>query len=248
MPAVVATETAAHRSSSALIDALAVARPRLPQPPRGAAGGGGRGGAHGRRSARRIRSRPCLQLVELRLQLVLLGLRQRDEQRLLGEVGGVVEVVLDERLDLRLFQRAALHVDEERAAERRVGAVLHRLGARRDAASAAVDLDALELVSVLLEVGEAEVAEAALVARDALDGDVVVLGGVVVGAARALLAVDLVGEEVERAGVGAGAVERQLLVREGRVDLVPVVDLRARVPDRSSAGRPSGTSPSRSPG
>ena len=55
-----------------------------------------------------------------------------------------------------------------------------------------------------LVVGEAEVAEAARVAGDAGDELVVVLGGLVVLAGRALLAVDLVGEEVERAGVVPG--------------------------------------------
>ena len=44
-----------------------------------------------------------------------------------------------------------------------------------DAAVAAVDLDVLELLLVLLEVAEPEVAEPALVAFDALDDDVVVL-------------------------------------------------------------------------
>ena len=102
-------------------------------------------------------------------------------------------------------KRLVLHVDEERPGERRVGAVLCGLGARGDAAFAAVDLEGLERVLVLLVVRVAEVAQAALVARDRLDDRVVVLARVVVGAAGALLAVDLVGEVVERARVGARA-------------------------------------------
>ena len=49
------------------------------------------------------------------------------------------------------------------------------VGGRLDAAVAAVDLDRLELVLVLLVVREPEVAERALVAADALDDHVVVL-------------------------------------------------------------------------
>ena len=125
-------------------------------------------------------------------------------------------------------------VDEERAGERRVAAVPGCVDARCDAALAAVDLDGLERVRVLLEVRVAEVAEAARIARDRLHGDVVVLAGGVVGAARALLAVDLVGEVVERTRVGARARERERLVREARVDLVPIGDLALCIgpPDR----------------
>ena len=61
----------------------------------------------------------------------------------------------------------------------------------RDAAAAAVDLHLVELVRVRLVVREAEVAEAALGAGDAGHELVVVLGGLVVLARRAFLAVDL---------------------------------------------------------
>src|SRR5918998_669183 len=63
---------------------------------------------------------------------------------------------------------------------------------------------------------------------------VVVLACVVVGAARSFLADDHVGEVVERAGISPGAGKPKLLVREARIDLVPVVDLafRLRLPHR----------------
>ena len=56
-------------------------------------------------------------------------------------------------------------------------------------------------------VREAEVAQRSLVTRDALHGDVVVLGRREVRSARALLAVDRVREVVERARVRSRAVE-----------------------------------------
>ena len=118
----------------------------------------------------------------------------------LAIVGLVGEDEVHERLDLGALDRLLARVHEQRARERLVGAVLDRLGARLDAAALVlVDADQVELVRVLLVVGEAEVAEAALVAGDAGDELVVVLGGLVVLAGHALLAVDLVGEEVERA-------------------------------------------------
>ena len=110
--------------------------------------------------------------------------------------------------------------------------VLRRLDARSDAPGAAVDLERLQRVLVLLVVREAEVAEATPVAGDALDDDVVVLGRRIVGAARALLAVDRVREVVEGPGVGPGPVQGQRDVRERVVDLVPVLDLRPGLPDR----------------
>ena len=85
----------------------------------------------------------------------------------LGDRVEVVEEVGHEAEHLGLREGLVLHVDEERAGERRVGAVLRGLGARGDAAVAAVDLERLERVLVLLVVRVAEVAEAALVARDA---------------------------------------------------------------------------------
>src|SRR5215216_5805355 len=49
--------------------------------------------------------------------------------------------------------------------------------------------------------------------------------------ARLRLAVDLLREEVERARVGPGSEQQELLAREARVDVLPVVDLRTRRPD-----------------
>ena len=162
----------------------------------------------------------------------------------------VRQEVLDEAEDLRPRERLVLHVDEERPRERGVRAVAGGLDARRDAALAAVDLDGLERVHVLLEVRVAEVAEATRVAGDRLHGHVVVLAGGVVGAARALLAVDLVGEVVERARVGARARSDERLVREARVDLVPVRDLALGVglPDRRELLDREARRPSRSRG
>ena len=174
---------------------------------------------------------------------VELLVRQRDELRRFGDLASRCRACTARRPRPRGARSdSCLHVHEERARERRVGPVLRGLDARRDAAVAAVDLDRLQRVLVLLEVGEAEVAEAALLAGDAGDDRVVVLARRVVGAARALLAVDLVGEVVERARVGSGPEQRQLLVREGRVDVLPVLDLRAGPPDLASAARPSGMS------
>ncbi len=108
---------------------------------------------------------------------------------------------------------------------------LRRRDARRDASAAAVDLERLQLVLVLLEVREAEVAERALVTRDALHRDVVVLGRREVRAARALLTVDDVGEVVEGARVGSGSVELQRDVRIRGIDLVPVRHRGLGLPD-----------------
>ena len=72
-------------------------------------------------------------------------------------------------------------------------------------------LDQAQLVLVLLVVGEAEVAEPAGLALDALDEHVVVLGGLVVLTGDALLTVDLLGEEVERAGVCARPEQLELV-------------------------------------
>ena len=121
----------------------------------------------------------------------------------------------------------------ERPRERRVAAVAGGIHARGDAAFAAVDLEGLERVLVLLVVRVAEVPHPARIPGDRLHDDVVVLARRVVGAARAFLAVDLVGEVVERARVRAGARERERLVGEARVDLVPVRDLALgrRLPD-----------------
>ena len=91
----------------------------------------------------------------------------------------------------------------------------------------------LERVGVLLVVGVAEVAGRALGAGDALDQDVVVLGGLVVvtgGGSSASSSIDLAGHVVVGAGVGAGTEQRDLLVGEARVELVPVGDLGVRRP------------------
>ena len=129
---------------------------------------------------------------EVALRLLELRVGERHELRRLGDLDLVLEHVARGTPPPRAAQRLLLHVDEERARERLVRAVLRGLDARRDAAVAAVDLDRLQRVLVLLEVREAEVAEAALLSGDAGDDRVVVLARRVVGAARALLAVDLV--------------------------------------------------------
>ena len=153
-----------------------------------------------------------------------------------------VDVEVDVRLDrLVVGVGRVADVDEQRAGQRRVRAVRSRLGRRRDAAGAGVDLERLQGVGVLLVVGVAEVAHGALGAGDTLGDDVVVLGGLVVGARGTLFTVDHVGEVVEGAGVGAGTEEGQLLVGEARVDLVPVGDLARRHPRSRPAGRSSGS-------
>src|SRR5919106_1927423 len=178
------------------------------------------------------RSRPLAgQLRDLVLGLRQLLLCHGDEQRLLGDLLLVLEVELDERLDLGSLQGLGARVDEQRPRQRLVAAVLHRLRARGDASVAAVDLDGLHRVRVLLGVGEAEVAHRTLRALHALNRDVVVLSGVVVGAAGSLFTVDRLGEVVERTRVGACAEELDLLIRKVRVDLAPVVDLALRLPD-----------------
>src|SRR5439155_21396760 len=78
-----------------------------------------------------------------------------------------------------------------------------------------------ELALVADVVRDAEVAEGVLVAGHALDDRVVVLAGVVVLAALLLLAVDRFGEEVERAGIGAGTVQVELLRGPARIDILP---------------------------
>src|SRR5688572_10850850 len=165
--------------------------------------------------------------VERCLRLALLLVVEGDVLRSFGDVGVVREVVLEERLDLWLLSRSLGRVDEQRSRERGVAAVLSRLRARGDAALATVDLERLEGVLVLLEVREAEVAEAAGAAGNALDDDVVVLGGRVVLPAGTFLTVDDVGEVVERPGVGARSEQLQVLVREARVHVLPRLDLGA---------------------
>ena len=204
MPVVVSTESSAARSRSALDDVLA-RRDDAPPPERGW----------------RVSCcgclLPCLQASgyawppppERCLGLGRLLVGQRHDLRGLRDRRLVLEHVVHERLHLGPsasdFSLGYMNSGRD---ERLVAAVLDRLVARLDAAVAAVDADQVQLVLVLLVVGEAEVAEAALVALDALDEHVVVLGRLVLLARDALLTVDLVGEEVERAGVGAGPEER----------------------------------------
>ncbi len=76
----------------------------------------------------------------------------------------------------------------------------------------------------------------ATLARYTLHRDVVVLGGLVVGTAGLRLAVDRLGEVVERARVGSGAEQLQRHIREARANVLPVVHLRARLPDLLQLG------------
>src|SRR5919106_2041575 len=172
------------------------------------------------------------QLVELFLQLGLLLVVERDERGGFDDRVDVLDVESDELLDLRPLQRFSRRVDEQLPAQWCVRPVLDGVGARHHAPAAAVDLQRLERLLVLLEIGKAEVAQGARRTLDGLDDHVVVLGRLVVGARGALLTVHLAGEVVERAGVGAGSGQDQLLVGERRVDLVPVGHGRARRPDR----------------
>src|SRR3712207_5948857 len=218
MPTVVATDTsAASRSSARMTRSPCRGRDRRSDP----GGVGETVAARGAGAVRVLKSgaRRLGQGLELRLELDRLCLRQGHEQRLLRDLLGVVDVVLDEGLALGAGKQLGRGIDEQRAAQGLVLPALHGLGRRRHAAVAVVDRDALDLALVLLEVGQAEVTEAALGARHPGDGHFVVLGGVVVRSATALLAVDGVGEVVERAGVGAGAEQLELRVRELRVDL-----------------------------
>src|SRR5690349_2019337 len=138
--------------------------------------------------------------------------RQRDVADLLHQLRPLGQVVLDVRLHLGPVHLLARHVDEDRARQRLVGAVLDRLRARRDrplavVVLAVVDRDQLQLVLVLGVVGVAEEGEAALVGRHALDEHVVVLARREVTTARVLLAHHRLREVVVRAAVDAGAEE-----------------------------------------
>src|SRR3989304_10485079 len=124
------------------------------------------------------------------------------------------EVEAHELRDLSPVNRVLAHVHEQRPRERRVRPVQDRLAGRLYAAAAAIDSEQLQLVRVLLVVGEAEVAERPLVAGDALDQDVVVLARRVVGAAGPLFTDDLIGEVVKRARVRPRSVELYPLVGE----------------------------------
>src|SRR5829696_7554632 len=182
--------------------------------------------------ARDVTLGALLRVLELGLGLAGLRLGERHDLGGLRDVLLIRDHEVHEGLDLGAGDRLRARVHEQRARQRRVGAVLDRLRARLDAAVARVHTDQVELVLRTLVVGEAEVAQPTVVALDARDELVVVLRRLVVLAGHALLAVDLVGEEVEGARVGAGAVERQRRVGELGIDLGEGLDLRALVPDR----------------
>ena len=98
-------------------------------------------------------------------RLVQLLLGHGDEFRPLRDRGFVVEHVGEERLDRRLLgQRVLVRVAEELPRQRRVLG-LDGLDGRGDAALAAVDLDALDLLRVREQVRETEVAERAPLGR-----------------------------------------------------------------------------------
>src|SRR5215210_8542997 len=153
--------------------------------------------------ARDVTLGALLRVLKLGLGLAGLRLGERHDLGCLRDVLLVGDHELHERLDLRTGDRLGARVHEQRARQRLVGAVLDRLRARLDAAVARVDTDQVELVLGALVVREPEVAEAAVVALDARDELVVVLGRLIVLAGHALFAVDLIREEVEGAGVGA---------------------------------------------
>ena len=94
-----------------------------------------------------------------------------------------------------------------------------------DAPVAGVNRHQVQRIGVLLVVGEAEVGHAAGVGGHALDEHVVVLGRLVLLAALALLTVDLLGEVVERARIGAGPVQADIDIRERLAGLGVVAEL-----------------------
>ena len=165
-------------------------------------------------------------------RLVVQLVTQRDEQGRLGDRREVLDVEVDERLrGLVVGVLGVVHVDEQRAGQRRVLACLGRLGGGLDAAVSVVDRQRLQRVRILLVVRVAEVAGRTLGARDTLHQDVVVLGCLVVVAGRLRLVADHVsGHVVVSAGVGARTEQADLLVGEARVELAPVVDRRAGRP------------------
>ena len=95
-----------------------------------------------------------------------------------------------------------------------------------------IDRHELQLVLVFLVVGQAHVAERILVAGDTLHENVVVLAGRVVAAADLRLAVDDLGEVVERSRVHARTEQVNFLIRPVRSHLIPSqnLSLRGRLP------------------
>src|SRR5215211_7380969 len=171
-------------------------------------------------------------LLQLLLALVGLLLGHGNDLRSVRDGLVVVDHVVEERLDLRPLERLRARIHEQRPGQRLVLTALDRLGGGLDALPPALaDTDQVQLVLVLLVVREAEVAEPAVRAGDALDEDVVVRRGLVVLPRDALLTVDLLGEEVERARVRVRAEQLELRVWEARADLAQALDLRALVPD-----------------
>ena len=226
IPTVVRTESDRGREQQRADHRLAAARARNAQYGRCAPRCRGGGFHRSRRPAR-----PALRAAS---PLVACSGRHRHDLRCLRRSRpGWRSTKSMKRLDLGTGQRLLARVHEQRARERLVGAVLDRRRARLDARAAGLlgDAHQVELVLGLLVVREAEVAGTAGRTGHALDDHVVVLGRLVVAARLALFTVDLVGEEVERPGVGARAEQLDRLVRELRIDLVVVVDLRALVPE-----------------
>ena len=74
-------------------------------------------------------------------------------------------------------------------------------------------------------VGQAKVAERIGVAFDSLHQDVVIFAGGVVRARLLGLAIDDLGEEVEGARIGAGAVEGQRLIREAGINVLSLIHI-----------------------
>src|SRR5918995_4680123 len=172
-------------------------------------------------------------ILEPLARLLCSGVGERNVLGLLHELVEValLEVEVDELLDRWVFlERLRAHVDEQGSRER-VFARLNRLPAGRDA----INGECLELLLVLLEVAEAEVSQGVRVARDTLHENVIVLAGLVVRPARALLAVDPLGEEVEGAGLRTGTVEVEPLLGPLGAHLVPLGNLALRL--RSPHGR-----------
>src|SRR3972149_3875938 len=102
-----------------------------------------------------------------RQPLIVYCVRRFHVTHLGHKLGALREVEAHELRDLSPVKRVLAHVHEQRPRERAVSPVQDRLAGRLYAAAAAVDPQQLQLVRVLLVVGEAEVAERTLVARDA---------------------------------------------------------------------------------
>src|SRR5690606_36193124 len=153
-----------------------------PPASRSAATGAGRGDCRSSGLCGTGRLRQLRQLLR-----VAVGV-EADVSDLRHQLGRVLEVEPDERCDVRLSRLRVVHVDHERARERRVRAAGYRLLGRQNTVTATVDRYRPPSLRVLDVVGVAEVAERVRVTLDALHEHVVVLGRRVVAAARTLLA------------------------------------------------------------